>query len=470
MRVTVRNLGVINEAEIDLKPLTIFVGPNNSGKTWLAYTIAGILGQYGSSQYLSAYIDEKVNDTYPTLDKAIGDVLNEGNAKIDLIRFADEYAETYFDNIAVFAPQWLPDFMGTDKAAFETLQANLQLLETRSAFLENLLQRPVNNRLSVGQGGRGPLLSILKEPGKRDLYMYTATEGDITEKIPYRAIKEFLARLVFECLYTALYYGMFTFPAERTAYISFRSNTSNLIGGARVIRESAGQRSYTIPLPWSVSHFNDLITRLYTRGLTQRKKEAQGNPYAAEYMRLADLLAADILGGDLDFSTPEPDPRREIIFKPKKDVTLDMPVVSSMVKELAPLVLYLRYLAWPGELLVIDEPEMNLHPEAQAQLTELLTMLVNTGLQVLITTHSTFLVDHLINLMEAANHADKAAIAELFFLERTDAFLPKENVSVYLIDPEKEKQAESILDENGIIHWNTFSDVTNRVENIHFKL
>ena len=64
MKVTIRNLGIINEAEIDLKPLTIFVGPNNSGKTWLSYTMAGLLGQYGSSQYLSAYIDEKVKDIY----------------------------------------------------------------------------------------------------------------------------------------------------------------------------------------------------------------------------------------------------------------------------------------------------------------------------------------------------------------------------------------------------------------------
>ena len=45
-----------------------------------------------------------------------------------------------------------------------------------------------------------------------------------------------------------------------------------------------------------------------------------------------------------------------------------MTVSSSMVKELAPLVLYLRYLAKPDELVIIDEPEMNLHPAAQVQI------------------------------------------------------------------------------------------------------
>jgi len=58
-----------------------------------------------------------------------------------------------------------------------------------------------------------------------------------------------------------------------------------------------------------------------------------------------------------------------------------------MVKELSPLVLYLRYLALPGELLIIDEPEMNLHPEAQVKMIEFIAMLINAGLRVLVTTH-----------------------------------------------------------------------------------
>lgn len=89
MKITVRNLGVLKEAEIDLKPLTVFVGPNNSGKTWLAYTLSGIIGYYGSAKYLLEYVEGKVPAAYPPLDTAIEQVLNDGNAKIDLIQFAE---------------------------------------------------------------------------------------------------------------------------------------------------------------------------------------------------------------------------------------------------------------------------------------------------------------------------------------------------------------------------------------------
>lgn len=55
MKVAIKNLGAVREAEIELKPLTVFVGPNNTGKTWSAYTIAAILSYYGWFEYKNYY-------------------------------------------------------------------------------------------------------------------------------------------------------------------------------------------------------------------------------------------------------------------------------------------------------------------------------------------------------------------------------------------------------------------------------
>ena len=39
LKFQVENLGVIKAGEFTQKPLTIFCGPNNSGKTWVMYSL-----------------------------------------------------------------------------------------------------------------------------------------------------------------------------------------------------------------------------------------------------------------------------------------------------------------------------------------------------------------------------------------------------------------------------------------------
>lgn len=39
LRFEIRNLGIIRGGEFTQKPLTIFCGPNNSGKTWTMYSL-----------------------------------------------------------------------------------------------------------------------------------------------------------------------------------------------------------------------------------------------------------------------------------------------------------------------------------------------------------------------------------------------------------------------------------------------
>jgi len=138
-----------------------------------------------------------------------------------------------------------------------------------------------------------------------------------------------------------------------------------------------------------------------------------------------------------------------------------------MVKELSPLALYLRYLAKPGELLIIDEPEMNLHPEAQVKMIEFLAILVNAGLKVLITTHSPYVVDHLTNLIKAHEVEKGEIIRSNFYLKRTDAFISKDKVSIYLFD---QGQANKAMDEDGVIELNTFGQVSDHISEIYFNL
>lgn len=476
MKFEVHNLGIITEAKIDIKPLTVFVGPNNAGKTWLAYAFAGILGQYGQREYSQAYMNGEVHDAYPPLTNAIEQVLNEGSAKIDLVRFVEEWGEVYVNNVARYAKRWMRQFLRTGLVSFEDLEISIRLEEFQEEAKARVLQYSLNRNVGVGQGKRGALLNLLKEADKPELYLYTSAEAGITEKLPPPAIEALITVDVFAALGRAFFTDKRIFPTERTTYITHPFNDRELNRQARISSERSerylngqGTRSLSIPVSLFVSMIEDTFS-MNLLAKDEREKEARNNVHIREYIQLAQLLEQHILQGNIDFSTPEPGPagiQRDILFQPTNDIALEIPVASSMVKELSSLVLYLRYLAEQGDWLIIDEPEMNLHPEAQVQITEFLAMLVHAGLRVLITTHSPYIVDHLANLMKAAEQEDQASISDKFYLKRTEAFIPVAQVSAYLID---KGEARNILEPEGIIDWHTFSKVSDRVMQIYFEL
>ena len=72
---------------------------------------------------------------------------------------------------------------------------------------------------------------------------------------------------------------------------------------------------------------------------------------------------------------------------------------SSMVSELAPVVLYLRHVVAPDDLLIIDEPESHLHPAMQVAFTRLIAEIVAAGVRVVVTTHSEWVLEELGNIV-----------------------------------------------------------------------
>lgn len=85
-----------------------------------------------------------------------------------------------------------------------------------------------------------------------------------------------------------------------------------------------------------------------------------------------------------------------------------LPIIrtSAMVADLAPISLWLQGLVRPGDLLIIDEPESHLHPEAIRLVARALVRLANAGVKVLCTTHSNVLLHQISNCMLSATTPD----------------------------------------------------------------
>lgn len=70
---------------------------------------------------------------------------------------------------------------------------------------------------------------------------------------------------------------------------------------------------------------------------------------------------------------------------------------SSMVADMAPLAMWIDRIIRPRDLLIIDEPESHLHPEAIRLVARVLVRLVNEGVKVVCATHSSIFLHELLN-------------------------------------------------------------------------
>lgn len=79
-------------------------------------------------------------------------------------------------------------------------------------------------------------------------------------------------------------------------------------------------------------------------------------------------------------------------------------MASTSARSLSGLYLWLKHLAKPNDLLMIDEPELNLHPESQIKMARLFVKLVNVGIKVWVTTHSDYIVKEINNMLMLSNN------------------------------------------------------------------
>ena len=114
---------------------------------------------------------------------------------------------------------------------------------------------------------------------------------------------------------------------------------------------------------------------------------------------------------------------------------------SSMISELAPVALFLKYIVAPGNLLIIEEPESHLHPDNQRKMARVIARLVRSKVSVLLTTHSDFFVAQLNNFIRLAKGSEEK---RKHYQYSSEDFLRPEEVGAYLFDLSERKEGTMI--------------------------
>ena len=108
-------------------------------------------------------------------------------------------------------------------------------------------------------------------------------------------------------------------------------------------------------------------------------------------------------------------------------------------------------MVYPSSMLIIEEPEAHLHPTNQLIFAKYLVKMIRSGLNVLITTHSVFLLEQLGKFMLASKIEPKTR--KKLGIGEDDYLLPEE-VSPYVFIQDSENEHRilpiEINDEEGI--------------------
>jgi len=482
--IKINNLGPLKNADIQLRPLTIFVGENNTGKTYTAYLISFIFSKYAFSGFINEYINGNLQEKFITVDNAVDQIFEKGEAKLNFKLFLEKNSKKYFKLICSdISPKYFKSFLGSDTLEFDNIGLNLDFKNYKETQFNNLSQRlldDINGDLckkcerfddcqdcDKTQTNESITCNVNKE---NLIISFNKNKTDATKE----EIKKFVSSTIFSMLHKSIFNEVYFLGAERTGLTLFyySEQVSKKKAQPKKITKKNSDSSNSgmkIQVSLPVVELLSVITKILSKDFVDiRIDKANTDEIIKKYQYYADILENEILKGEIRLSDNEN--FRRLIFKysENSNVDLNMTISSSAVKGLSPLVLFLRYYLDPNELIVLDEPEMNLHPKAQAQLIELISMLVNSGINVIITTHSPYIVDHLINLIKAeSSKKSKDKLVDLFYLKKKEAFISKEKVSVYLFE---NGEAHDILENQGDINWKTFSKVSEDITDIYFEL
>ena len=411
VEISVRNFGPIAEADLDLRPLTVFVGPSNTGKTYLSVLI------YALQRIFEDFLD------FPSL--YISRLLGYG-LRYDLTD--REKLLAVLDKLNSDQPFKFSDL---PKAVREQAQSKFKNLEVDGDDLETEFKRCFDLgsvseliRACIGQNDETTVSLIVSEEHQN---LWSFKTGISKSKITMDGgINE-----------NTIIFSEDWFPSTRRIdfeylsgrFVERRSNTekpyylpaarSGIMQIHRVIASSLVARSTRTGLETAeIPTLSGIVADFMEELILYRENAGPDD----EMNHIADTLESDVLGGEIILK-PSPTGYPEFRYRPqatKQDISLNRS--SSMVSELAPLVLYLRSLVRPGDTLIIEEPEAHLHPAAQAEMAATLARLVRAGVRVLVTTHSDFMLQEIGNLMRVGMLKEKDALKK----ETNDWLLPEE--------------------------------------------
>lgn len=396
VEIAVENFGPIAEANIDLRPLTIFVGPSNTGKTYFAtlvYALHGILDgfpripllNFAGLSFAKMVSSSGYSANSTASEEDIRELLENLKTSGQSFKFSDLPQKTREDIRSGLTD---PKVFNHEIGRCFNLDSVSKLLKSSKTDVNEMsislaVSEASQNLWTVKIQNFNPDISIDEQ----------VNENTVIHPEEEKVFKESRYLWGHEPLPYIRYFKTFRYAdkgrsGQRYYLPASRSGIMECYG---VVASSIMGYAADGTIPTLSAIIGDFMLRLIVYEESKRSNNAPMDV-------IVDILETDMLAGKITSKRfPAGYPNFFYQAQDLKDgIRIDQS--SSMVSELAPLVLFLRSSIKPGDTLIIEEPEAHLHPGAQADMAVILARLVRAGVKVIITTHSDWLLEEIGNL------------------------------------------------------------------------
>lgn len=439
-RLKVSGYGKIEKAEIETAPLTLFVGDNNSGKSYLMSLLWGVrnLGAellFGDG---AAAESEAENRLLCWIKEQIGAAREQGTHTVQASEIAKELQIILQERIKQNKDKFVKAIFNSPDVETEELQIELTGVEDIS--LEFVYR----------QHGEAAALTISGNDGYRGVIFLSSEEQKtgILGEVEYRYFVELLFNIALASEKSERLNSEIYFPAARTGFMLSKDAINK--AGRRAAFNIAAEQETMAPFVRPINQFLDVINDLTL--------DSESNKTFADIVQYLESGMAD---GTVEMSSL---PNKEALYVPNgKTAGMPLRITSAVVTELSPLILILKHKEYV-DALFYEEPEMCLHPQLQQKMARVLCQLVNAGVQMNVTTHSDIILQHVNNMIRLSGRDDREDICSRFEYMPRDLLSP-EQVKVYQLKAEaggKTKVEELSCGKNGFA-VPTFNDALDRI-------
>ena len=394
---TFRNLGPIRSAELELGDLTVIAGRNNTGKTYLVYTLYGFL---------------KTWRTFPPSGPAAAAVAARSAARWRVFEeISNQAVETGQAELPVS-----PDVLSRERRAV------MRALTRR--FSENVLSTVFNASpeefenasIDVQFGAEPPWGAVSAEPEDTPSFRYDGTNLSAVaappagDRLHSAVLRRHLWGRYLRFLFPELPSDTFVFSAERFGISLFYRELD--FGKNQIVdllQKYGDRMGRDRDFPFAV--IDETVSRYarpvkdnidYTRSIPDLRKQKSDVHDGGFFNDVKKLMNGyyTVSSDAIEFRS---------VARGEHRFAIPLHLASSSARGLSDLYFFLRHAAQRNHLVVIDEPESHLDTANQILLARLLARLVRAGLKVLVTTHSDYIVKEINNLIMLSRSFDKKA-------------------------------------------------------------